>query len=287
MDPVALTSRWMAAARAHESERAQRLFFDPLAAALAEPEGFTWLDATEPAARAGGPAGPLVGPGLYAVIRTRFFDDFLLQSCWSDRVGQIVLLAAGMDARAFRLDWPPGTRLYELDRPEVLAAKHDTIARAGAQPTCERRTIEADLEGPSWPSALLEAGYEAQEPSVWLVEGLLFYMNEPVVRTFLEETSALATPGSRLGTDLVSGDLLTSPVMGPLMRTLARYGVSGSFGTNDPEGLFAGYGWDTEVTQPGELGANYGRWPYPVVPRRVPNVPRLFLVNARRDTRRA
>src|ERR687897_2939765 len=102
MDPVGLTSRWMAAARARESERADRLFDDPLAATLAGPEGFTWLERLEAAAQAD-------GPGLYPVIRTRFFDDFLLDSCRILGVRQVVLAAAGLDTRAFRLDWPSRT----------------------------------------------------------------------------------------------------------------------------------------------------------------------------------
>jgi methyltransferase (TIGR00027 family) len=174
MDPVVLTSRWMAAARARESERPDRLFNDPLAAALAGPEGFAWLDRMEPAARLG-------GPGLYAVVRTRFFDDFLLHASQRTGARQLIILAAGMDARAFRMEWLPGTRLYELDRPEVLATKDAVIARAGAHPTCERRAIAADLERPSWSAALLDAGYEVREPSVWLAEGVFFYMTEAAV----------------------------------------------------------------------------------------------------------
>ena len=93
----------MAAARARESERADRLLYDPLAAALAGPEGFAWLEHMEAAARSD-------WPGLYPVIRTRFFDDFLVDSCRRAGVRQVVLAAAGLDTRAFRLDWPSGTR---------------------------------------------------------------------------------------------------------------------------------------------------------------------------------
>src|SRR5215213_4613965 len=118
VDPVAQTSRWMAAARARESEHPYRLFDDPLASALAGPEGFAWLDRMEPARSWGGPA-------LYVVVRTRFFDDFLAHASRDTGARQIVLLAAGMDARAFRLDWPVGTRLYELYRPEVLGIKDE------------------------------------------------------------------------------------------------------------------------------------------------------------------
>lgn len=276
IDPVAQTSRWMAAARARESRRPDALFDDPLAAAFAGREGFAWLEGLELSRLWG-------GPGLYIVIRTRFFDDFLLSSCLSTGARQIVLLAAGMDARAFRISWPPQTRLYELDRPEVLAAKGTVIDRTGARPACERHAIGADLGGhPSWSEALLEAGYEVREPSVWLVEGLLFYMSEGVVHQLLDTVSALAAPGSRLGADLVNEDLLRSPTMWPLLSTFAWRGLVGCFGTNHPEALFFEHGWESQAIQPGEQGANYGRWPYPVARREVPNVPRIFLVRARR-----
>lgn len=96
-NPIAATSRWMAAARARESERANRLFDDPLAAALAGPKGFAWLDGMKSAAGSG-------GPEVYLVIRTRFFDEFLLDACRNSGVRQVVLVAAGLDTRAFRLD---------------------------------------------------------------------------------------------------------------------------------------------------------------------------------------
>jgi methyltransferase (TIGR00027 family) len=109
------------------------------------------------------------------VVRTHFFDDFLLYASWGAGVRQVVLLAAGMDARAFRLSWAPGTRLYELDRPEALITKEEILAQTGVSPACQRRLIGADLVGhPSWSEALLRAGYEPQEPSAWLMEGLLF-----------------------------------------------------------------------------------------------------------------
>lgn len=277
MDPVAQTARWMAAARARESERHHRLFDDPLAPVLAGPEGFDWLERMEP-------TGGFGGPALYVVIRTRFFDDFLLYASWGAGVGQVVLLAAGMDTRAFRSNWLPGTRLYELDRPELLAAKDEVLARASARPACERRTLGADLERPSsWTEALLEAGYEVGEPSVWLMEGLLFYMNEAAVRDLLAVAGSLAAPGSLLGLDLVNGALLNSPATWPLLAAFARSGAPGRFGIDEPERLLAEYGWTGEATQAGEWGANYGRWPYPVARRSVPGVPRIFFVRSWRN----
>jgi methyltransferase (TIGR00027 family) len=266
----------MAAARARESERPHRLFEDPLAAALAGPEGFAWLDRMEPVPRFGGPA-------LYVVVRTRFFDDFLLYACRGAGVRQVVLLAAGMDARAFRLNWPSGTRLYELDRPEVLAAKDEVLAQAGARPACEQRAIGVDLGHPSWSEALLGAGYEFREPSIWLLEGLLFYMDETAVRNLLSLAGTLAASGSLLGLDLVNRDLLNSPATRPLLVAFARRGAAGRFGVNDPEALLAEHGWTAEATQAGEWGANYGRWPSPVALLGRPGVPRIFFVRAWRN----
>lgn len=276
---IAPTSQWTAAARARESAREDRLFDDPLAAALAGPEGFTWLERMEAAAHS-------ESPGLYPVIRTRFFDDFLLDACGRLGVRQVVLPAAGLDTRAFRLDWPSGTRLYEMDQPEVLDAKEEVIDQAAAKPGCERRTVGVDLKEKSWPKALLAAGYEAEEPSVWLIEGLLFYLSRTDVDGLLEKVGELTATGSHLGLDLMNRGLFFSPVSWPMQAALARRGAPGRFGTNSPETFLARHGWDAEVTQPGERGANYGRWTSPKVPRQVPGLPRSFLVRARkRDTR--
>jgi methyltransferase (TIGR00027 family) len=266
----------MAAARARESERSDRLFYDPLAAALAGPEGFDWLERMEAAARSH-------GPGLYPVIRTRFFDDFLVGSCRRLGVRQVVLAAAGLDTRAFRLDWPSRTRLYEMDLPKVLDAKEDVIDRAGAKPNCERRTVRVDLREATWPEVLLTSGYRPERPSVWLIEGLLYYLTRTAVHGLLETVGAQTATGSLLGLDVMNRGLFFSPVAWPMQLALARRGAPGRFGTNYPEALMARHGWEADVTQPGEERANFGRWPKPTVPRDVPGIPRSLLVKARRS----
>ncbi len=266
----------MAAARARESERADRLFYDPLAAALAGPDGFAWLERMESAARSD-------GPGLYPVIRTRFFDDFLLDACRGLGVRQVVLAAAGLDTRAFRLDWPPRVYLYEMDLPEVLDAKEEVIEAAGAKASCERRTVRVDLREATWPEALLASGYQPERPSVWLIEGLLYYLTRTAVHRLLEKVGALTATGSLLGLDVMNRGLFFSLVTWPLQAALARLGAPGRFGTNDPEKLMARHGWEADVTQPGEEGANFGRWPRPMIPREVPGLPRSFLVRAHRS----
>ncbi len=266
----------MAAARARESERADRLFSDPLAGALAGPEGFAWLRQMKAAAGSN-------APGLDPVIRTRFFDDFLLNSCRRSGVRQVVLAAAGLDARAFRLDWPPGTRVYELDLPEVLLAKDGVIQASGANATCERQTVAVDLSEATWPEALLAAGYEPQKPSIWLIEGLLFYLTDDAVDELLAKVDSLTATGSLVGLDVMNSDLFLCPAAWPLQAALARRGAPGRFGTNDPQALMVRHGFDADVTQPGEEGANFGRWPTPMLTRYVPGLPRSFLVRARRS----
>lgn len=271
--PVSQTSRWMAAARARETGRKDRLFSDPLAAGLAGPEGFAWLARTDP-------PGSTRGPGAYSVIRTRFFDDFLQNVCRDPGVRQVVLVAAGMDSRAFRLDWPAGTHLYELDLPAVLDHKDAVLGRAGAEPRCARRAVGVDLEDGGWPRALRAAGYRPEEPSVWLAEGLLLYLSQDAVEVLLERIGALAAGGSFLGADILNRRSLLTPVTWPTLAALAWSGAPGRFGTDEPNALLSRHGWRADVTQPGEEGANFGRWPNPAPPRWVKGLPRAFLIRA-------
>ena len=269
MDTVAQTACLAAAARAREDERPDRLFSDPFAAPLAGATGFAYLDRLANV------------PTPYVAVRTRFFDDFLGQTVRSEDVRQVVLVAAGMDARAFRLPWPPDLALYELDQPEVLALKHAILADSGARATCRRHALGVDLTQ-SWTEALCAAGYRPHEPSVWLVEGLLYYLEEAVVHALLDRIAALTAPGSWLGVDLVNQDSLWSPLLQPWLVIGAYNGAVWRFGTNNPERLCACHGWEPWVRQPGEEGADFGRWPLPVVPRGIPGIPRGFLVVARR-----
>src|SRR3989442_5397105 len=199
---VALTSRWIAAARAHESARRDRLFDDPFAAALAGTEGLDSAGDGSPYLASTSFFDVLILRAIrafgvpYVAIRTRFFDELLLRAVHPSGVRQVVIVAAGMDARAFRLPWPPGTFLYEMDHPEVLAAKDAVLAAAGAQATCQRHTLGVDLTHPSWSQALCDAGYDAQAPSVWLIEGLLMYLDDAAVYTLLGTVAELTVPGS-------------------------------------------------------------------------------------------
>src|SRR6516225_90546 len=107
-------------------------------------------------------------------VRTRFFDSFFLDAA-EDGVRQAVILASGLDTRAYRLPWPAGTVLYEIDQPQVIAFKTNTLADLGADPTAERRAVAIDLRE-DWPAALREAGFDVTQPTAWSAEGLLPYL---------------------------------------------------------------------------------------------------------------
>src|SRR6202022_2043426 len=115
-------------------------------------------------------------------------------------IGQVVILAAGLDARACRVAWPPGTVVYEVDQPKVIDFKTDTMARLGAAPTTERRTVGIDLrEG--WPTALRESGFDDTKPTAWSAEGLLMYLPPEAQDRLFDHITALSAPGSQLATE--------------------------------------------------------------------------------------
>ncbi|WP_297794069.1 class I SAM-dependent methyltransferase [Mycobacterium sp.] len=135
-------------------------------------------------------------------VRTRFFDDFF-RAATAAGARQAVILAAGLDARAYRLSWPAGTVVFEVDQPEVIAFKTDTLAQIGAEPTAERRTVAIDLRD-DWPTALRDSGFDTTSPTTWIAEGLLPYLPPEAQDRLLDNITALSAPGSRLATENIT-----------------------------------------------------------------------------------
>jgi methyltransferase (TIGR00027 family) len=134
-------------------------------------------------------------------VRTRFFDDFFT-SATSAGVRQAVILASGLDTRAYRLHWPDGTVVYEIDQPRVIEFKTTTMADLGARPTAERRTVGIDLRD-DWPAALRASGFDVTQPTAWSAEGLLPYLPPEAQDRLFDNITALSAPGSRLATEHV------------------------------------------------------------------------------------
>ena len=135
-------------------------------------------------------------------VRTRFFDDFFT-SATEAGVRQAVILASGLDTRAYRLAWPAGTVVYEIDQPQVIEFKTSTLANLGATPSAELRTIAIDLRD-DWPAALRAGGFDVDQPTAWSAEGLLPYLPSEAQDRLFDNITALSAPGSQLATEHVA-----------------------------------------------------------------------------------
>ena len=268
-EAVASTGLLVAAIRAMETTRDDRLFTDPFADKLAGETGRQLLVA---AVAATGERST-----TQIVVRTRFFDEALLRAAGAAK--QVVILAAGMDARAYRLAWPDGTTVYELDQQAVIAAKADLLA--DDQPRCRREPIGVDLAD-DWPHSLEAAGFDRQTPTAWLIEGLLQYLDEGAVRTLFDRVNSMSAPNSTLLYDVVGKMLLESPMMATLRQSMAEQGSPWLFGTDEPGELAERHGWSAIVTDIAEQGNEWNRWFAPVVAMDVPDVPRGYFVEASR-----
>ncbi|MGB8406277.1 MAG: class I SAM-dependent methyltransferase [Mycobacterium sp.] len=136
-------------------------------------------------------------------VRTKFFDDFFVTST-EGGIRQAVILASGLDARAYRLNWPAGTVVYEIDQPEVIAFKTQTLAELGAAPTTDRRTVSIDLRE-DWITALKDNGFDPSTPTAWIAEGLLIYLPPEAQDKLFDNINDLSAPGSTLATEFVPG----------------------------------------------------------------------------------
>ncbi|MCG7606522.1 MULTISPECIES: class I SAM-dependent methyltransferase [Mycobacterium] len=136
-------------------------------------------------------------------VRTRFFDDFF-GAAGESGIRQAVILASGLDSRAYRLPWPEGTVVYEIDQPEVIEFKTRTLAGLGAEPTAQRRTVPIDLRE-DWPAALRAAGFDPAAPTAWCAEGLLIYLPPEAQDRLFDNIAALSAPGSAVATEFVPG----------------------------------------------------------------------------------
>jgi methyltransferase (TIGR00027 family) len=204
---VGATATMVAAARAMASKAEQPLINDPYAEPLVRAVGldlFTRLATGDlnPADleddNDGAPAGVQRMTDNMAV-RTKFFDEFFLDAT-SAGIRQAVILASGLDARAYRLPWPDGTTVYEIDQQQVIEFKSRTLAELGARPTALRRAVAIDLRD-DWPTALKAAGFDPERPSAWSAEGLLGYLPPDAQDRLLDTITELSAPGSRVATE--------------------------------------------------------------------------------------
>lgn len=206
---VGATATLVAAGRARATKAAPPLIDDPFAVHLVKAVGIDFLtrwatgelQASEIDERDA--AWGLERMTLDVAARTRYFDRFLLEASAAD-IRQVVILASGLDARAFRLQWPAGTRVFEIDHPEVLRFKSATLAEMGAVSPAELHMVPADLSA-GWADELRSRGFDPQQPCAWIAEGLLGYLPPEAQDRLLDDITALSAPASRLAVETFVG----------------------------------------------------------------------------------
>ena len=197
---VGATALFVAAARALEANKPAPLVVDPYAEEFCRAVGGEWADVLDGKA----PDNKLMSEfGAhfvdYQAARTKYFDDYFYAAADAG-ARQIVIPAAGLDSRAYRLAWPDRTVVYELDQPQVLEFKRDMLESRGDAPTAERREIAVDLRA-DWPKALRDSGFDPSRPSAWVVEGLLVYLPATAERELFTGINELSAEGSHVAVD--------------------------------------------------------------------------------------
>jgi len=277
---VGATALGVAAARAAETESADPLINDPFARVFVNAAGDgMWSLYADPALLAdASDLDPDMRSRLRLMIdfmatRTAFFDEFFLDAA-DTGVRQVVILASGLDARTWRLPWPDGTVVYELDQPKVLEFKSATLRNHGAEPTARLVNVPIDLRQ-DWPKALQEAGFDPGKPAAWSAEGLVRYLPAQAQDLLFERIHALSAAGSWLASN-VPAEGFTAPERVQRqrdemrrMRAVAAKLVDAEI--TDYEDLWYAeertpvadwlreHGWDTSAATFPELMARYSR----------------------------
>ncbi|MFE9575277.1 class I SAM-dependent methyltransferase [Nocardia sp. NPDC006044] len=256
---VGRTALFVAASRAAESKQADALIQDEFAALFVEgsgdPDTIRLINDPELWAQSSLSTG-------FIGLRSKFFDDHFLAAA-GNGVRQAVILAAGLDARAYRLDWPLGMVVFEIDQLKVLEFKREVLTDVDATPKADRQDVVVDLRE-DWPSALIDAGFDPDVPTVWSAEGLLMYLPGAAQDALFARIDELSAPGSRMASDAVEiGDdfrMLAEQQAQQLRDT--QVDLTELFYTDDrldPAEWLTAQGWRAAIASSDELAERYGR----------------------------
>lgn len=265
---VGATATLVATARALASRLTDPLFDDPFAEPLVRAVGIEpfirVLDGDADIADAAG-ADLLID---VVAVRTRFYDDFFAAATAAG-IRQAVILAAGLDSRAYRLPWPPDMTVFEIDQPEVVEFKSGVLAEHGVSPAAMRRTVGVDLRD-DWPAALIAGGFDRDEPAAWIAEGLLVYLPPDAQDRLFDHITALSAPDSRLATEFhPDGGTGFARQTAAMSTRLAEQGLDLDLGELFYSGerrpvveYLEARGWQVSSRTRPEVFASYGR-PFP------------------------
>jgi methyltransferase (TIGR00027 family) len=280
-ESVGATALGVASARAAETESENPLISDPFARVFLDAAGdgvWNWHAAPQLPAELIElePDLPLQMQAMvgYMASRTAFFDTFFLDATRAG-IRQVVILAAGLDSRSWRLPWPDGTTVYELDQPKVLDFKASTLLEHGAESACNRVAVPVDLRH-DWPTVLQQAGFDASAPSAWSAEGLMPYLPAAAQELLFDRVEGLTAPRSRVAVEALGPTFLDPEVRAKRRARMDR--IRAVMAEADPQreiprtdelwyfeeredvgDWFGRHGWDVTVTPSDELMAGYGR----------------------------
>jgi methyltransferase (TIGR00027 family) len=279
---VGATATGVAASRALASKQPNPLINDPFADPLVKAVGLEYCNrlADGDVCVEGDQMLDLRRMCEQIAVRTRFFDDFFstgaapaatsgtgaapaATSGKAAGIAQAVILASGLDTRAYRLAWQPGTVVFEIDQPAVIEFKSRTLAGIGAEPTADRRAVAVDLRE-DWPAALRANGFDPTVPTSWIAEGLLIYLPPEAQDRLLDNITALSAPGSRLATEHMDMRTLTGNWTERVSQWSRRVGsdvdlvdlfYSGE--RNTATAYLSAHGWDATVLTTRQAYAGY------------------------------
>lgn len=273
---VGATATWVAACRALAGRQPGALIDDPFADPLVRAVGAEFFirvldgEITDETGGVDADADPDAEFNLQRMVnmmavRTRYFDEFFTDATASG-IRQVVILASGLDSRPYRLAWPAGTVVYEVDQPAVIEFKSATLAKLGAQPTAERRTVSVDLRD-DWLNALRDKGFDDSRPSAWSAEGLLMYLPPDAQDRLFDAITTLSAPGSRLATEYHDGGTphLLEKRAKAMARRWGRYGFDVDVselvyrGERTPAAAYlTDHGWQVSTRTRAEMFAEAG-----------------------------
>ncbi|MFE0377369.1 SAM-dependent methyltransferase [Streptomyces inhibens] len=259
---IGITALAVAASRARETSRPDALAKDPYAADFVkEAHPPVPLPTTEAEAAAMETQRTWSATSAYVAVRTRYFDDYFQRAAEAG-VTQMVLLASGLDTRAFRLRWPAHTVVYEIDQPLVLEFKLSVLRKRGATTVCDHRPVAADLKE-DWAAALEKAGLDRSRPTAWLAEGLLPYLPPTAEDDLFQEVHRLSAPGSQLAVEYI-GDMQQALDDTAIADSTRRLGVDirGLVHTGRrpaPGVRLSELGWETREVSAAEAARGYER----------------------------
>jgi methyltransferase (TIGR00027 family) len=275
---VGATATMVAAARAMASKEPNALIDDPFAEPLVRAVGLDFFNRLidgdiDVSDEEGGAATGLITDVM--AVRTRFFDDFFVEATQAG-IRQAVILASGLDARAYRLPWPAGTVVFEIDQPKVIEFKNSTMAAIGAQPTAERKAVSIDLRD-DWPAELRRNGFDDTKPTAWSAEGLLVYLPPEAQDRLFDHITALSAQGSRLATEYHPDG---GASVGQRAQAIRERWQKHGFDMNLADLFYPGernpvvdyltdHGWQVAARKRTEMFTEYGR-PFPDVEELAP-----------------